>query len=396
MRALVLVLGDLGRSPRMLAHAAALLRAGHEVHLIGGTRTALPATLQRESRLHVHSLGLGEAGRNVGFAASLSTAVRGIRLAWKTARVLLWDIPRPDVILLQNPPALPTLPVAIAAARLRGAKIIVDWHNLGWTLLALRFGSSHPLVRGTRWAERFFGRRADGHLAVSHRLARHLTTLGLRDVAVLHDGPSAVRPFPRARRDLADDPLVVVAPMGWTRDDDLPLLAEALRLLARRLDSASEPRRTLRLLVSGDGPLRAEWGPRLRATGGGFLCVETPDVAAPHYPDLLAASHLGLCVHRSSSRLDLPMKIVELQSVGVPVLALDDGSPLEELAPPGCGVLRFGTADDLAGQLYAALATTDSGADFLSRLTAQARSHTPRSWDDRWTELMESRLPSAT
>ena len=377
MRAIVLVLGDLGRSPRMLAHAAALLRAGHEVHLVGETRTSLPPALLTESRLTVHSLAVGRASRGVGLAASLATGVRGIRLGWTLARVLLRDTPPPDVVLLQSPPALPTLPVAVAAARLRGARLIVDWHNLGWTLLALRFGPSHPLVRVTRWAERFFGRRADGHIAVSHRLASHLKTLGLGEVAVLHDGPSAVRPFPPARNDLPDDPLIVVAPMGWTRDDDLPLLAEALRLLALRLDAAPEPRRTLRLLVSGDGPGRAEWGPRLRAMEGVALHVETPDVAAADYPSLLAASHLGLCVHRSSSGLDLPMKIVELQSVGVPVFALEDGSPLEEIAPPGSGVVRFATAGDLAGLLFAALGKNVDDAEFFSQLGAQARSQTP-------------------
>ncbi|MFA6165701.1 MAG: glycosyltransferase [Gemmatimonadaceae bacterium] len=377
----------------MLAHAAALLRAGHEVHLVGGTRTPLPYALQRASSLSVHSLDVGEASRGDGPAASLATGVRGIRLGWRMARVLLRDTPPPDLILVQTPPPLPTLPVAMAAARLRGARLLVDWHNLGWTLLALRFGSSHPLVHVMRWAEHFFGRRADGHLAVSALLARRLMTLGLRDVAVLHDGPSAVRPFPPARNDLPDDPLVVVAPMGWTRDDDLPLLADALRQLTRRVDSAPAPRRALRLLVSGDGPLRAEWGPRLRAIGGVAIRVETPDVAVDDYPNLLAGSHLGLCVHRSASGLDLPMKIVELQTVGVPVLALDDGSPLEEIVPPECGVVRYGTASGLAEQLYAALAEDHDGSDFLSGLTAQARRHTPVSWDDRWPGLMQSLLP---
>ena len=88
------------------------------------------------------------------------------------------------------------------------------------------------------------------------------------------------------------------------------------------------------------------------------------------------------------------MKIVELQTVGVPVLVLEDGSPLDEIAPPECGVLRYKTAEDLAGQLYAALAN-DNGNHFLARLTAQARSHTPRSWDDSWPEVMESLLPPA-
>lgn len=396
MRALVLVLGDLGRSPRMLAHAASLLRAGHEVHLVGGTRTAIPTALANDARLHVHPLALGEANRGAGLAGSLATAMRGLQLGWALARALMRDVPRPDVMLLQTPPALPTLPVALMAARLRGAKLIVDWHNLGWTVLALRLGASHPLVRFTRWIEHRFGRRADANVAVSHRMARHLEAWGLRDVAVLHDGPSAARPFPAARHDLPDDPLVVVAPMGWTRDDDLPLLADALGMLARRIGTMRGTNRALRLLVSGDGPLRAEWGPKLRIAGDTALRVETPDVAAADYPALLAESHLGLCIHRSSSKVDLPMKIIELRSVGVPVLALEDGSPLEEIAPHGCGVIAFQTAEDLAQQLYAMLASDERPTGVLARLTAEARSHAPRAWDDHWSSVMPPFFSAAT
>lgn len=394
MRALVLVLGDLGRSPRMLAHAASLLRAGHEVHLVGGTRTSIPTALANDARLHVHSLALGEAARSVGVTGSLATAARGVQLGWALTRTLLRDVPRPDVMILQTPPALPTLPVALVAARLRGAKLIVDWHNLGWTVLALRFGASHPLVRFTRWIERRFSRRADAHVAVSHRMARQLEDWGFRAVAVLHDGPSAVRPFPAARHDLTDDPMVVVAPMGWTRDDDLPLLAEALAELAQRIGTGRGTTRALRLLVSGDGPLRAEWGPRLRAIGGSTLRVETPNVAAHDYPALLAESHLGLCIHRSSSKLDLPMKIIELQSVGVPVLALEDGSPLEEIAPPGCGVVGFQTAEDLAQQLYDMLTNDERQTGVLARLTSEARAHAPPAWDDRWLSVLPPLLPT--
>lgn len=395
MNAVIVVLGDLGRSPRMLAHAGALLRAGHQVHLVGGTRTLLPSALQGEPRLHVHPVDTGRAGRGGGRAAALATGVRGIRLGWRLARTLFREIPVPDLLLVQTPPALPTLPVAMLAARLRGARLVVDWHNLGWTLLALRFGAGHVLVRAARHAELFFARRAHGHVAVSHRMAGRLAALGLNDVAVLHDGPSAARPFPPARGDLPDDPLVVVAPMGWSRDDDLPLLSEALRLLAGRMDSDREAGRTLRVLVSGDGPLRPEWGPRLGALGGTRLEVETRDVAVEEYPGLLASSHLGLSVHRSSSGLDLPMKILEMRTVGIPVLAMEDGSPLDEIAPPGCGILRYRTAEDLAAYLHAALAGNAHGAGSLARLTEQARSHPPAPWDDRWALVMTPILPAA-
>lgn len=49
---------------------------------------------------------------------------------------------------MQNPPSIPTLAVAWLAARLRGAALVVDWHNLGFSILSHSRGSDrHPLVR---------------------------------------------------------------------------------------------------------------------------------------------------------------------------------------------------------------------------------------------------------
>ena len=377
----------------MLAHVGSLLESGYEVDLVGGARTPLPSILQGASRLHVHVVDAGDSGRAGRLGVAVGMGIRGMRLAWRLARTLVWEIPPPNVILMQVPPSLPTVPVAILAARLRRATLIVDWHNLGWSVLALRLGRKHALVRATRYAELVFGRRAHGHVAVSSVLSRWLGERGMGEVAILHDGISSIRPFPPARTDLPRDPLVVVAPMGWTRDDDLPLLAEAIRILSVRIDDGSGSRRALRLIVSGNGPVRDHWAPRLRAFGGGRVQIETPDVAADDYPMLLATAHLGLSVHRSSSGMDLPMKVVEFRGVGLPVLALEDGSPLEEIAPPGCGVLRYRSGEELAERLLTMFGEVDAETGLLARLTGEARSHPPASWETEWTRVMGPLLP---
>jgi beta-1,4-mannosyltransferase len=48
---------------------------------------------------------------------------------------------------LQNPPSIPTLAVAQLICFLRNTRLIIDWHNFGWTILALKLGPSHPLVK---------------------------------------------------------------------------------------------------------------------------------------------------------------------------------------------------------------------------------------------------------
>lgn len=50
-------------------------------------------------------------------------------------------------IRAQNPPSIPTLAVVQFAAWLRGSKVIIDWHNLGYSILALKLGQRHPVVR---------------------------------------------------------------------------------------------------------------------------------------------------------------------------------------------------------------------------------------------------------
>jgi len=63
-------------------------------------------------------------------------------------RLLLLQLPRPELLLVQNPPSIPTLAVAWLAARLRGAALVIDWHNLGFSILSHSRGSDrHPLVK---------------------------------------------------------------------------------------------------------------------------------------------------------------------------------------------------------------------------------------------------------
>src|SRR6185312_11090139 len=69
------------------------------------------------------------------------------------------------------------------------------------------------------------------------------------------------------------------------------------------------------------------------------------------YRELLARADIGISMHRSSSGLDLAMKVVDLQEAGVPVLAFDYGGSLPEQVADGETGFLFRTADELAGLL---------------------------------------------
>lgn len=53
---------------------------------------------------------------------------------------------------LQNPPGLPGISVAWFVSVLRGSSLLIDWHNYGYTIMALGHGRGHPLVRLAKWS----------------------------------------------------------------------------------------------------------------------------------------------------------------------------------------------------------------------------------------------------
>lgn len=53
--------------------------------------------------------------------------------------------------LSQNPPGLPSIVVTWLASRLIGAQFVIDWHNYGYSIMALSHGEKHPIVRVAKW-----------------------------------------------------------------------------------------------------------------------------------------------------------------------------------------------------------------------------------------------------
>src|SRR5439155_6926417 len=251
MRAAVVALGDLGRSARMQYHAVALAGQSVDVDLVGFKGTPLPKGIIDHPRIAVHRLeaprlGIRHALHGSGYAAAgLFDAARLAFRLWRTLKKL----PRPNLVLVQNPPAFPTLAVAWFAMRRAGVRFVIDWHNLGYTLLRLRLGQWHPAVRLARWYERRDARRVDANLCVSRGLAAFLESrFGVRQARVLYDRPaSAFVPMDRADRERLRQALFtrlgvhggtvgfIVCPTSWTEDEDFDLVIDAVPRLEERI-----------------------------------------------------------------------------------------------------------------------------------------------------------------
>jgi len=166
-RAAVVVLGDLGRSPRMQYHALALANDGFAVDLVGYGGRPADAEVAGHPRVRIHELLVPWRRRAPRALFVPVAAVDVAAQAAALARLLMVALPRPDILLTQNPPAFPTLAVARAVARARGTRWIIDWHNFGADMLALRLGPRNAVVRASRALERALGQAASGHLCVS-------------------------------------------------------------------------------------------------------------------------------------------------------------------------------------------------------------------------------------
>jgi len=119
----------------MQYHGLALASQGAEVDLVGYTGAPLSPAVGAQSAITIHRIPSPKGDR---WRPARGTS-RLTRALWDRALVmlrllptLLWRVPSPDLLLVQNPPALPTLVVAVMVARLRGARLVIRCSRSVW------------------------------------------------------------------------------------------------------------------------------------------------------------------------------------------------------------------------------------------------------------------------
>ncbi|WOL06767.1 UDP-glycosyltransferase TURAN [Canna indica] len=189
-RAAVVVLGDIGRSPRMQYHALSLAQqANLHVDVVANGGSDPHVAIRENHLIHLYQMrsvqlkGLSKISS--ALALVVKAAVQFFILVW----FLCVRIPRPDVFIVQNPPSVPTLAAVKLSSWLRRSKFIIDWHNFGYTLLGLSHGRSHIIVKIYYWFESYFGRMADGSLCVTRAMQHELAENWGTNATVLYDQP---------------------------------------------------------------------------------------------------------------------------------------------------------------------------------------------------------------
>lgn len=162
----VVVLGDIGRSPRMQYHSLSLAEHGHKVDIVGYGDTQPLESLKAQPLLSYHYMTpypIFPCPRLLNYI---------LKTVWQAVTLLfvLLIIRRADVVLVQNPPAIPSLIVCWIYATIAKAKLIIDWHNYAHTRLAINVGSKNILVRITEKIESFIGRKAHNNFCVTNAM----------------------------------------------------------------------------------------------------------------------------------------------------------------------------------------------------------------------------------
>ena len=390
-RATILVFGDLGRSPRMLNHAMAMASDGWGVALVGYCDSPIDAEIAKHPRIRIHSIRtLRRCPDDLPQAVFLAWTL--LRLAWAQLQamwILLAATPRPSVVLVQNPPTVPSLFAGRVGARFRRARLVIDWHNFGFSMLALRIGRESLVVRLLRSYEGAAGRQADDHLCVSSAMAAQLRSeFGIASTKVLYDRPTrlestegreervaAVRTlFPDI--DLSAGALTLHCPTSWTDDEDVEMLLDAVALFEQRSSTR------LFIVVTGRGPRRKEVEARIAESPLASCKLQTTFLEPADYRLLLRAADCGVSLHRSSSGVDFPMKLVDFFGAGTPALAFDYGACLAERVRHGREVLLFQDAAGLAARMEEI-----SDASRLAALRANVRPAWSETWDQAWGRL---------
>ena len=125
--------------------------------------------------------------------------------------------------------------------------------------------------------------------------------------------------------------------------------------------------------------------------------TKTAWLSTSDYAELLASADLGISLHKSSSGLDLPMKVVDMFGAGLPVLGWSEFEAWPELVKEGVNGRGFGSAEGLVDGLVELFGegggeVVDKGVEGqgrgLERLKDGARREGVRRWEGEWDGKM--------
>ncbi|XP_048188366.1 chitobiosyldiphosphodolichol beta-mannosyltransferase isoform X3 [Perognathus longimembris pacificus] len=181
-------------------------------------------------------------------------------------------------------------------------------------------------------------------------------------------------------------PALLVSSTSWTEDEDFSILLTALEKFEQQtVRGASLP--SLVCVITGKGPLKDYYGHLISRKCFQHIQICTPWLEAEDYPLLLGSADLGVCLHTSSSGLDLPMKVVDMFGCCLPVCAVTFKC-LHELVRHGENGLVFKDAEELATQLQMLFSKFPDSTGKLQQFRENLRGTEQLRWDESWRQTV--------
>ncbi|KAJ4347145.1 mannosyltransferase [Didymosphaeria variabile] len=402
----VVVLGDIGRSPRMQYHAISIAKHGGKVYLIGYQESEVHPDVASSDLITIVPLNLAPSllRSSSKLLFPILAPLKALHQAWTLYRALGYASEPARYMLVQNPPSIPTLAVATIISFLRNTELVIDWHNFGYSILALKLGASHPLVKISALYENLFSRLASQHITVTNAMARVMKDSYGVSAQALHDRPAAIfRPISTTERsrflsrlpetaqyasDLSKGTWkLIVSSTSWTADEDFSLLLAALESYSARATSQVSLPKIL-AIITGKGPQKEHYLSLVQKMNQEKkllnVVIQTAWLTPEDYATLLGAADLGVSLHTSSSGVDLPMKVVDMFGAGLPVVGWGDFEAWPELVKEDANGKGFNSSEQLADQLVDLFGKKDS---LLPTLKKGALKESENRWDDEWDRV---------
>lgn len=419
---LLMVLGDIGRSPRMQYHALSLAQNNYNVDFVGYKGSEPMKAISANNAIHIHYVptptSLGTVQSKVDY---IKQGIQRVLTQFQQLfNLLINDINRPRYILVQNPPAIPTLIIIQLVSFLHHSKLIIDWHNFGYTIMSVTMGNN-IIVKIAKIYEMIFGHYAYAHLCVTKAMAEFLkNTFKVKgQICVVYDqapkhfkrlendeihklllklnftdgaspGETIITKEVNGRIELKEGrPAIIISSTSWTPDEDFSVLLQSLKHYNDTLTKSPEFLQTnhlpeLFVVITGKGPQKEMYEKEIKSLDMKHVIIKTVWLEMEDYPKLLGSADLGVCLHTSSSGLDLPMKVIDMFGCGLPVCAYNFNC-LDELVKHGHNGLCFDNSDELSKQFVTLLKQFPNN-DKLKNMRENIKEFQKRRWEDNWNE----------
>ncbi|XP_076750253.1 chitobiosyldiphosphodolichol beta-mannosyltransferase [Xylocopa sonorina] len=424
----IVVLGDLGRSPRMQYHAMSFAKEGFTVNFIGYPGSLPLKEIRENPRIHIYYL---HPPPEIGDKLSRLPCYV-IKTIWQTFDLLwiLFNKNLPSYILIQNPPAIPTVPVCWFYSIVISSQFIIDWHNYAHTLMALSLKDNHPLVKCAKVIETYFGSKAHHNFCVSQAMKEDLQMKWRIKAVVLYDRPANefqsisltekhafllklsekynVFKGPKENSTIFTEcveneiqlspkrPGFIISSTSWTEDENFSILLNALQEYENEIVQNNHNLPDLICVITGKGPLKEFYTAIIKLKTWKHVTVVTPWLENEDYPKILASADLGICLHVSSSGLDLPMKVIDMFGCELPVCSYNFNC-LSELVKHNENGMIFSNDKELTMQLqlwFENFPNNDIQRNLNAKFREELHKFQTNRWHDNWTSIVLPRFSS--